>query len=118
MTFIDLLELISALGAEAIVLLQRFAAIGAIACGRLLLFRHIACAVLAEVLVQLVQLLLLIGDIKGGKAVFARGIGKLIDCPGATAISTKIAPKATNSPGAPIPPAMIIQNMPNTAAAT
>ena len=68
MTFIDLLELISALGAEAIVLLQRFAAIGAIACGRLLLFRHIACAVLAEVLVQLVRLLLLIGDIKGGKA--------------------------------------------------
>ena len=55
MTFIDLLELISALGAEAIVLLQRFAAIGAIACGRLLLFRHIACAVLAEVLVQLVR---------------------------------------------------------------
>ena len=117
MTFIDLLELISALGAEAIVLLQRFAAIGAIACGRLLLFRHIACAVLAEVLVQLVRLLLLIGDIKGGKAVFARGIGKLIDCP-ATAINTKIAPKATNSPGAPIPPARIIQNMPNTAAAT
>lgn len=117
MTFIDLLELISALGAEAIVLLQRFAAIGAIACGRLLLFRHIACAVLAEVLVQLVRLLLLIGDIKGGKAVFARGIGKLIDCPG-EAINTKIAPKATNSPGAPIPPARIIQNMPNTAAAT
>lgn len=117
MTFIDLLELISALGAEAIVLLQRFAAIGAIACGRLLLFRHIACAVLAEVLVQLVRLLLLIGDIKGGKAVFARGIGKLINAP-ATAISTKIAPKATNSPGAPIPPARIIQNMPNTAAAT
>lgn len=58
MTFIDLLEFISALGAEAIVLLQRFAAIGAIACGRLLLFRHIACAVLAEVLVQLVRLLL------------------------------------------------------------
>lgn len=69
MTFIDLLEFISALGAEAIVLLQLFAAIGAIACGRLLLFRHIACAVLAEVLVQLVRLLLLIGDIKGGKAV-------------------------------------------------
>lgn len=117
MTFIDLLELISALGAEAIVLLQRFAAIGAIACGRLLLFRHIACAVLAEVLVQLVRLLLLIGDIKGGKAVFARGVGKLVDAP-ATAISTKIAPKATNSPGAPMPPARIIQNMPNTAAAT